>query len=217
MRIHKEGFQIILATTIILFVINYILSIRQSYYYETVLVLSILLYFFLILFFRQPNRMPVLDRKAVIAPCDGKVIEIKKVLETEYYKDERIRVSIFMSLFNVHINWFPISGIIKYVKHNKGKYSAAWKSKSSPLNEHNSVVIHSTDGFSVMMRQIAGALARRIVFYLKPGAVALQSKEAGFIKFGSRIDVFIPVNSKLLVKEGQKTIGSQTRIAFIQI
>lgn len=179
---------------------------------NTILVISIILFLGTVNFFRFPNRVIIMDDNTIIAPADGKIVVIEETEETEYFKDRRIQVSIFMNIFNVHINWFPVNGIIKYFKYHKGNFAAAYLPKSSTENERTTIVIECNNGESVLMRQIAGAMARRIVSYAPVGGKARQDHHAGFIKFGSRVDLFLPLNSHIQVKLGQKTTGSQTII-----
>ncbi len=216
MKIHKEGTASIIIALLIVLLINVAVYI----WCENCLILRFLSAFFALLFpifilsfFRKPNINPLIDPKAVVAPADGKVVVIEKTRENEYFKDERIQVSIFMSVWNVHINWYPISGIIKYFKYHKGKYLLARNPKSSLENERTTVVIEDEAGHVVLYRQIAGIIARRIVAYAKEQSKAAQSKEAGFIKFGSRVDVLLPLDAELKVKIGDKVKGAQSIIA----
>jgi phosphatidylserine decarboxylase len=163
-------------------------------------------------FFRVPRRRLRVERGAVLAPADGKVVTIEKVREDEYFNDERILVSIFMSIHNVHINWFPIGGKIEYFKYHPGKYLVARHPKSSTLNERTTVVI-SNEQTEIMVRQIAGYVARRIISYTTPGRTAEQSSEMGFIRFGSRLDVYLPVDAKITVSQGDTTRGGVDVIA----
>ena len=153
-----------------------------------------------------------MGEKLVIAPCDGKVVVIEHTTENEYYKDKRLQVSIFMSPVNVHINWYPISGIVKYLRYHEGKYLVAWHPKASTENERTTMVLEKGP-FSLLVRQIAGALAKRIVYYPHEGDMIKQGAELGFIKFGSRMDIFLPADTKVNVKIGDKTIGGVTVIA----
>ena len=163
-------------------------------------------------FFRDPKRQFILNKDAIIAPADGKIVAIEEVIETEYFKEKRKLVSIFMSIHNVHINWFPISGTIKYFKYHPGKYLLAIHPKSSELNERTSIVIENS-GYEILVRQIADFVARRIVCYARETGDAKQSHELGFIRFGSRVDVFLPAETHINVKIGDKTIGGVTEIA----
>ncbi|MCC8173350.1 MAG: phosphatidylserine decarboxylase family protein, partial [Odoribacter sp.] len=177
-----------------------------------VAIISAILYLFVINFFRFPNRQIIIDDNTILAPADGKIVVIEETEENEYLKDRRIQVSIFMNVFNVHINWFPVNGIVKYFKYHKGNFAAAYLPKSSTENERTTIVIECKNGKTILMRQIAGAVAKRIVTYATPGEEARQDKHAGFIKFGSRVDLFLPLDTKIEVKLGEKTRGSQTVI-----
>lgn len=167
-------------------------------------------------FFRQPKRPVITDENTIYAPADGKVVVIEKVNEDEYLKDERIQVSIFMSPTNVHINWAPISGIVDYFKYHPGKYLVAWHPKSSLENERTTVVIKDKHERKVLLRQIAGAMARRIVWYVKENTSIQQGEQFGFIKFGSRVDIYLPTNSEILVNINDKTKGNTTPIARLK-
>lgn len=173
-----------------------------------------ILFLLVLQFFRNPSRKTPLNSKYIIAPADGKVVVIEEVFDSEYFNDRRKQVSIFMSPFNVHVNRHPISGLVKYYKYHPGKYLVAWHPKSSLENERTTVVTESEDGrFLVMFRQIAGALARRIVCYATEKATAIQGEEFGFIKFGSRVDVLLPLEAEIKVKLGDKTRGGETVLA----
>jgi phosphatidylserine decarboxylase len=149
----------------------------------------------------------------VVAPCDGKVVVIEETVETEYYKEKRKQVSIFMSPVNVHVNWYPISGKVAYLRYHEGKYLVAWHPKASTENERTTMVIEKEGKFSVLVRQIAGALAKRIVYYPHENDMVKQCAELGFIKFGSRVDLYLPLDAKINVGIGQKTVGGVTVIA----
>lgn len=164
-------------------------------------------------FFRNPGRNTVVNTNHIIAPADGKVVVIEEVEEPEYFKDKRIQVSIFMSPLNVHVNRNPISGVVSYFKYHPGQYLVAWHPKSSTLNERTTTVIKKEDGTEVLFRQIAGAVARRIRWYVAEGDTAVQGQEMGFIKFGSRVDVFLPLGTKINAKIGDVTRGGETVIA----
>ena len=172
------------------------------------------IYVFIILqFFRKPTRTTTTNTKHVIAPADGKVVVIEEVVETEYFKGPRRQVSIFMSPINVHINFNPISGIVSYFKYHAGKYLVAWHPKSSTDNERTTIVVKHENGTEVLFRQIAGALARRLCWYVKEGQKVEQGTEFGFIKFGSRIDIFLPLDAKILVNIDDRPVGGETVIA----
>lgn len=213
--IHKEGWKFILGLTIFLFVLNY--SIRVIFNLnglipDAVLVLSILIFSFTAWFFRNPSREMITDDNLVISPADGKIVVVEEVDVDEYFSDRRLQVSIFMSPSNVHVNRNPVSGEVAYSKYHPGKYLVAWHPKSSEENERTTIVINNANA-DVMMRQIAGKLARRIVNYLEEGDKVEQGKDFGFIKFGSRVDLFLPVNSNIKVQMGQKVKGGITVIA----
>jgi len=177
---------------------------------------SIIFYLLILQFFRIPIFKIEANEKQVLAPADGKVVVIEETEENEYLKDRRIQISIFMSPVNVHVNRMPVSGVISFVKYHAGKYLVAWHPKSSTENERTTVVARMSNGTEILFRQIAGALARRIKFYIKEGEVLQQGEEFGFIKFGSRVDVFLPLSTKINVKVGDKTTAGKTVIAELQ-
>lgn len=204
MRLHKEGWiYCIVATSLYLLVIwlsNYFLQDWPILLYP-ILILSGLLWFWVFWFFRIPTRNKTVDASCVVSPCDGKVVVIEETVETEYFKDKRIQVSIFMSPLNVHVNTYPIAGKVPYVQYHKGKYLVAWHPKSSTENERSTVVIEGNK-LTILVRQIAGAVARRIVTYSKVGDQVGQNDELGFIKFGSRVDLYLPIGTKIEAKIG---------------
>jgi len=215
--IHREGYGILIITLLTLLAVN-LLQLRYSdiqWLKGLVLFASVVIFFLFLQFFRNPQRNWVVKDGAVIAPADGKVVVIEEVDEPEYLKDERVQVSIFMSPFNVHVNRNPISGLVSYFKYHPGEYLVAWHPKSSTLNERTTTVIKHHSGTEVLFRQIAGAVARRIRYYIDEGDSVEQTKEMGFIKFGSRVDVFLPLNAKVEVELGQKTKGGQTILASL--
>jgi phosphatidylserine decarboxylase len=217
MLIHREGYKIILVTLLILAGLNIgVQSLLGEQHIVGKIVLSISLIFFILIvqFFRNPFRNTIINESHVIAPADGKVVVIEEVEETEYFKDKRRQVSIFMSPVNVHVNRNPISGIVKYAKYHPGKYLVAWHPKSSTENERTTVVIAGSKA-EVLFRQVAGALAKRIVYYVKEGDMATQGGEMGFIKFGSRIDLYLPLSAKIEVNLQQKTKGGETIVATL--
>ena len=218
MTIHKEGFPslavVIIFNAIIIFAVKYLAPNTLWLHYTTYAVATLLL-LTMLQFFRNPARNFVQSSSDVIAPCDGKVVVIEQVHESEYFKDERIQVSIFMSPINVHINRNPISGVFKYVKYHPGKYLMAFNPKSSSENERTSIVIEHEQGSSILFRQIAGFLARRIVYYCKEGQKASQNEQFGFIKFGSRVDLFLPVDTIINAKIGDVVKGGISKIAKI--
>lgn len=181
----------------------------------TILVISILLFFLVVQFFRNPKRNTELSDIHVVAPVDGKVVVIEEVFEKEYFKDQRLMVSVFMSPINVHVTRHPVSGVVKYSKYHPGKYLVAWHPKASEDNERTTVVVENPVAGEVLYRQIAGALAKRIVNYAKEGEEVVQGSDSGFIKFGSRVDVFLPVGTPLEVKLNQKVRGGISLIAKI--
>lgn len=176
---------------------------------------SIILYFFILFFFRMPSRNLDPDPGLIYAPADGKVVVIEETLENEYFKDTRLQISIFMSPFNMHSNKYPVSGQIKYVNYHPGHYLVAWHPKSSELNERSSIVIETESGAEILVRQIAGAVARRIVTYAKQDQKVTQGEELGFIKFGSRVDIFLPVGTEIEVPILQLVKANKSIIAKI--
>jgi phosphatidylserine decarboxylase len=217
MKIHREGLATILLSFAVLVLINgavfYFLG-HMPLLCRIVAAFSLVLFLFIISFFRIPKREMKLDESLVIAPCDGKVVVIEETYEPEYFKDKRLQVSIFMSPANVHVNRNPISGQVKLSQYHAGKYLVAWHPKSSTENERHTVVIGNGKA-DILVRQIAGALARRIVNYLKPGMQVTQNEELGFIKFGSRVDIYLPVGTQVDVQLEQVVRGGQTVIATI--
>jgi len=214
MTIHREGYRIVAVTFITLAVCAIIVHwcIHNIWWLLPCYALLAVLGSFILFFFRKPNRALHLEDGAVMAPADGKVIIIQEVFEEEYLKERRIQLSIFMSIFSVHINWFPTSGKVDYFKHHNGYFHVASHPKASGKNEHTTVVV-SHLGKTILFRQIAGFIARRIVSYAKVDKEVLQCTQAGFIKFGSRVDLLLPLDSKIEVKVGQKVKGGQTVIA----
>lgn len=216
MRIHKEGYISILITLVVILFINIITHLWLGEYIIVEwfgYLLSAFLLIMILQFFRNPVRKTIPNNATIISPCDGKVVVIEEVHEPEYFKDKRIQVSIFMSPLNVHVNRFPIEGIVKYAKYHPGLYLVAWHPKSSTENERTTVVVEHKNGSSVLFRQIAGALARRIVYYCREGDKATQGGEMGFIKFGSRVDLFLPINTRVDVKLGDVVKGGISTIA----
>jgi phosphatidylserine decarboxylase len=216
MKIHKEGISVLVILFIILIGINfgvfYLVGSNTIYHWITVIV-TVLLYSFVGFFFRNPRRKIIVDDEKIFAPADGEVVAVEQTNEDEYFKDQRIQVSIFMSIWDIHINWFPIGGIIKYFKYHPGKYYIARLPKSSTENERTTVVIEDDKKRQILVRQIAGIVARRIISYAHKNLKVKQNAELGFIRFGSRLDVFLPLDAKVKVKLGDKTQGSQTVIA----
>lgn len=185
------------------------------YLHYIIWILLVLLFLWIVKFFRYPKRVISPDETRVICPADGKIVAIEEVHEPEYFNSKRIQVSVFMSPNNVHVNWAPISGVIKFMKYHPGKYLVAWHPKSSTDNERTSVVIENHEGVEVLVRQIAGALARRIVCYAREGNNIRQGDEFGFIKFGSRVDLYLPVDADIKVNIGEKVSGKTTVIAHL--
>ncbi len=209
---HKEGHRIIIAS--FFFTISVIISsdiLIGSENIKIILQLSFLIIYSSVLwFFRNPKRKIVIDNDKVLSPADGKIVNIEKVKENEFFKDERIKISIFLSITNVHVTRFPISGKVIYNKYNPGQYLVAWHPKSSEKNERTSVVIRNKYFGDILYRQIAGAIARRIVNYAKTNNKVIQGEDSGFIKFGSRVDIFLPISSNISVNKGQNVIGGVT-------
>jgi phosphatidylserine decarboxylase len=216
MTIHKEGYTSIALCILFIFVLN---AVIQFYFPEVyvlkwiIYILSFLLFVTILQFFRSPAITIDKNEKFVLCPADGKVVVIEEAEESEFLKDKRIQISVFMSPVNVHINRNPISGVVKYFKYNPGKYLVAWHPKSSTDNERTTIVIENKAGVPVLFRQIAGAMARRIVWYVKEGDAVEQGDQFGFIKFGSRVDVFLPLGSKINAELGQVVKGGITVLA----
>jgi phosphatidylserine decarboxylase len=217
MTIHKEGFRTIGISAIILVLFNLanfsILSSTLPIISWILFLATFGIFIFLISFFRIPNRNLTIDSQSIVAPADGKVVVIEEITDTEYFHDRRLQVSIFMSPLNVHVNRAPLSGEIVYSTYHPGKFLVAWNPKSSTDNERHSIVIKNNDGQSILVKQIAGALARRIVNYMKPSQLITQTAEIGFIKFGSRVDLLLPIGTKVLVNIGDNVLGGVTVIA----
>ena len=212
---HKEGHKIILLflsiTIIDILIVEYF--IENSTLKIFIQIISLLILILILQFFRNPRRNTVISDDKILSPVDGKVVIIKKVFEKEYFKDERLQISVFMSPINVHVTRYPSSGEIVFSKYHPGDYLVAWHPKSSEKNERTTIVLKTKTFGEILYRQIAGALARRIVNYAKVGANAIQGEDAGFIKFGSRVDLFLPLDSKVKVKLNQKVIGGETVIS----
>ena len=213
---HREGHRIIIAA--FFFTISVIISsdiLIDSENLKIILQSGFLIFYSLILwFFRNPKRKIIIDDNRILSPADGKVVNIEQVKENEFFKDERIQISIFLSITNVHVTRFPISGKVIYNKYNPGKYLVAWHPKSSEKNERTSVVIRNNNFGDILYRQIAGAVARRIVNYAKTDLEVNQGEDSGFIKFGSRVDIFLPLNSNISIKKGQRVIGGISVISI---
>ena len=217
MTIHKEGYASILITVLTLTLINllsnYFISENYQFIKLIIFIISILLFLIVLQFFRSPTRKIIINDKYILAPADGKVVVIEETDETEVLKEKRIQVSIFMSPLNVHVNRYPVSGEVIYSKYHPGLFLVAWHPKSSTENERTTVVIQNGARDKILLRQIAGALARRIVCYPLEGWKVRQGDEMGFIKFGSRVDLFLPLNSTINVTLNQKVTGGETIIA----
>jgi phosphatidylserine decarboxylase len=217
MRIHREGVKIIPVAFFFLAVLDALIYIFLKEYliFYFLMAASLILAAFIVSFFRVPNRKIEINENHILAPADGNIVVIEPVYEKDYFKEERIQVSIFMSPFNVHQNRAPVSGEVVYVHRKKGKFYPAFVAKSSEENERCSTVFKMKDGTQILSRQIAGTLARRIANYKKPGDFVEQGREYGFIRFGSRVDVFIPANAKINVTLHQKSIGGKTILATL--
>ena len=216
MKIHKEGHRILSVLFIVLVFFNifyYLFYKKDDWVSYLVTGLSILLYLNVLHFFRSPKRKILKDENGIFAPADGTIVAIEEVEEKLYFNETRLQVSIFMSPLNTHMNLYPISGVVDFVKHEQGMHWVAWIPKSSRDNERTSIVITHKNGVSIMVRQIAGAVARRIVTYCKPNFKVAQGEELGFIKFGSRVDMFLPKEMKINVELDQKVKANSSIIA----
>jgi phosphatidylserine decarboxylase len=219
MRLHREGTNTLIWSMvgiIIVALLLYKIFDNKIPLYGFLVVFGTL-YAIVLNFFRCPIRYYNDDtEKIVIAPADGKIVVIEEVQENEYFHDKRLMISIFMSVFNVHANWFPVDGKVKMVKHQNGNYHKAWLPKASEENERSTIIIETPEGVDILCRQIAGAVARRIVTYAKEGEECYIDEHLGFIKFGSRVDVYLPIGSEVCVKMGQSTTGDQTVLAKLK-
>ncbi|MGB0377097.1 MAG: phosphatidylserine decarboxylase family protein [Flavobacteriaceae bacterium] len=214
---HKEGYQIIIVSFLIAAAVALIANsyVEHSVLRWAILVINLVFLGLILQFFRNPKRTTVPDVNEIIAPVDGKVVIIEEVYEKEYFKDQRLQVSIFMSPLNVHVTRYPISGEVLFSKYHPGKYLVAWHPKSSELNERTTIVVSNETIGPILYRQIAGAVARRIVNYAKKGQQAQQGADAGFIKFGSRVDLFLPLDAKINVQLNEHVRGGEQSIATI--
>ena len=218
MTIHKEGYTSIALSILFIFVTN---TVIKYYLSETIwfvwlwYALSFALFIIILQFFRSPNRKLTINDRQIICPADGKVVVLEETEETEFLKDRRIQVSVFMSPINVHVNRNPISGIVKFFKYHPGKYLFAWDPKSSTENERTTTVVEHKNGVQILYRQIAGALARRIVWYLEEGDQVEQSQQFGFIKFGSRVDLYLPLGTQINVNLNETVKGGVTVLATL--
>lgn len=216
MTIHKEGKNLLFILLVVLVALNWAISTYLNFSRDTeniIIAASIIFYLIILQFFRNPTVEVTVDDSLVYAPADGKVVVIEQTVEGEFFNDERKQVSVFMSPINVHVNRNPIAGIIKYLKYHPGKYLVAWHPKSSTENERTSIVIEKPNGTAIMMRQVAGALARRIKWYIQEGQPVQQGEEFGFIKFGSRVDLYLPLDAEIMVNINDVTKAGKTVIA----
>lgn len=220
MTIHKEGRVLLFWLLIILAVANYLIYYffpEERLWINVALLSSMVIYLIILQFFRNPIFPLPNEENLVYAPADGKVVVIEEAFEDEYLKDKRIQVSIFMSPINVHVNRSPIKGVVEFFQYHPGKYLVAWHPKSSTENERTTMVIKNANGIKLVVRQIAGAVARRIKWYVKAGSELEQGAEFGFIKFGSRVDVYLPLDAEILVNLDQLTKGARTPIARLKV
>lgn len=214
MRVHKEGFLVIAAAFLGWLLLNIVVGMTDELYFRCFTFLATTPVLILVIrFFRHPRRTIESKPKSAFSPADGQIVAIEETVELEYFNDRRLQVSVFMSVYNVHVNWIPVPGVVKYFKHHNGRFMAAYLPKSSTDNERATTVIQMADGTEILVRQIAGAVAKRIISYPKVNAKVTQQNELGFIRFGSRVDLFLPVGTKVLVELGQLVTGSQTVIA----
>lgn len=218
MKVHKEGYNIIAVAFIIAtaVVLGCYYLLGWGVFTQIMAGFALVIFALVVRFFRVPKRTLVIDKDLVVAPCDGKVVLIQEVEENEYLKEKCLQVSIFMSVFNVHVNYYPVSGKILYSKHHQGAYIVAAYPKASELNERTSIVVETASGTRILFRQIAGYIARRIVCYAEAGQKAEQCSQVGFIKFGSRMDLFLPLGTELNVKIGDKTRACETVVANLK-
>ena len=212
---HKEGSQSILIGTVVTAIVLLLTDkfIDTNWIKMTIQIITFLLLIIILQFFRNPKRNYILNENQILSPVDGKVVVIEEVYEGEYFKEKRIQVSIFMSPINVHVTRYPMSGLIKFSKYHPGKFLVAWHPKASEENERTTIVVENKSFGEILYRQIAGALAKRIVNYAKEGTQVVQTEDAGFIKFGSRVDLFLPLGTPINVVLNQKAIGGKTIIA----
>lgn len=216
MRIHREG-RATIGLVIALIVGAALLTYFVVKFFAILVVALVVLLLFVMYFFRRSKRSANHDGRTICSPCDGRVVAVERVAEPEIFGgQERLQISVFMSVWSVHINWYPCVGTVSYAKHHKGKYLVAWLPKSSTDNERSSVVIDHPSGERILMRQVAGAVARRIVTYATPGVQAAMGEEMGFIKFGSRVDLYLPTNAEVHVAVGDRVQGVTTALASIK-
>jgi phosphatidylserine decarboxylase len=217
--LHREGKATIMITLIGLFILNGLIGYLLPEWViiqNIVIGLSIIFLIIILQFFRNPSFKPTLGENLVISPADGKVVVIEEVMETEYFNEKRLQVSVFMSPFNVHVNRNPVAGVVRYFKYHPGKYLVAWHPKSSTENERTTTVIENPNKVQILFRQIAGVLAKRIVWYVKEGQPVQQTGEMGFIKFGSRVDIYLPLDAKVKVELNQVVKGGRTILAELK-
>lgn len=219
LRLHREGTTTLVYTFLgmVAFCLLVHFGLHITLLTQVIIAICIIVYCILLNFFQCPVRLYEGDtEKTIMAPCDGRVVVIEEIEENEFFHDKRLMISIFMSILDVHANWFPCDGIVKKVTHDNGRFKAAWLPKASTENERSAVLIETPEGVNVLARQIAGAMARRIVTYAKEGEDCFIDEHMGFIKFGSRVDVYLPIGSEVKVTLGQKTTGNQTVIAKLK-
>lgn len=219
-KIHEEGNRAILITLAVIAAVSFLVNWfwpSQTVWHYLLYVLQLIVLVLVVRFFRVPIwRKTVHEADAVLAPADGEIAANEVVMENEYFHDERRQISIFMSIYNVHVNFFPFDGVVSYYKYHPGKFLVAFKPKSSTENEHNTIILKDTKGREILVRQIAGFVARRIVCDLQPGDEAVAGDELGMIRFGSRVDVFLPLDAEIKVKIGDKTVGKETVLAKLK-
>lgn len=221
MKINREGYRIIGITGALFFALWYCYYTMLSHDESMILLwfgtmIFLIFWFFVVAFFREPRRVKIHDPRLVFAPCDGRVVVTEVVFEDEYLKKEMLQISVFMSLTNVHVNWYPVAGVVEYFKHHHGRFLAAWHPKSSTENERTTTVLAMKSGEKILFRQVAGLIARRIVSYMTVGRSVEQNSITGFIKFGSRVDIYIPKDSELLIEIGDRVVGTQTPLARLK-
>ena len=219
MTIHKEGYRTIAVTTVGLLLFNLVIYqlVGKSAFFYSVSIISTINFLLIINFFRNPVRIfEVKDNNIIVAPADGTVVVIEEVMENDFFHEKRLQVSIFMSVFNVHINWIPIGGEILHTSHQRGRFMAAYLPKSSTENERSSIIIKTESKHEILLRQVAGALAKRIVTYPKEGQNCKINQQLGFIKFGSRVDLYLPIDTELLVDLDDRVYGNKTAIARLK-
>ncbi len=216
-RLHREGTDILLVTLALLLIVNILVWWTSTVAGVIISSVTSVFYLLLVNFFRSPKRNFTGDREnVVVSSVDGKVVALEETYEPEYLKRRCIQVSVFMTILDVHANWFPVDGEVIYVTHHSGRFLSAWLPKSSTENERSTVVIRTDDGQEILMRQVAGAMARRIVTYAEPGNAANIEDHMGFIKFGSRVDIYLPLGTEILTEINQKTVGGVTPIARLR-